>query len=125
MLVQLAEEKVGADPTQQEAAQALQEIMASGEAPSNPLITVVALIGTICGLGGLLLAIRSLLSQEARKPMAVAACIISPCFICCQLLLAMTNLGANLSAVTTRPAATQASQLECPTAWAQGQNPDT
>jgi hypothetical protein len=113
MLTQLAMEKLGPDhtPTQQEAAQAVQEIMTSGETPTSPVITVVVFIGIICGLGGLLLAIRSLLRQEARKGMAIAACIISACFICCQSLLVMTQLGAKLSA-TTQPATYQEAPIE-------------
>ena len=110
-LASLAMEKAGKDATPEQINHAIMNILTSGQAPTNPLVTAAAFIGVICGLAGLLLAVRSLLSQEARKGMAVAACIISACFICCQFIIIMTNLGANL-AVTTQPAATQTIPIE-------------
>jgi len=100
----LLEKKVGPRPTQQQVAQATQEIMFSGEMPTNPLATAAAVVGALCGMGGLVLAVRSLLRQEPRRGMAIAACIISVCFTCCQGLLLTLPLAAR---GTTMPAATQ------------------
>ena len=89
----LAVEKLGDNPhpTREETQKAQQEIMeeiiAEGRYPTNTFSTAAALIGALCGLGGLVLAVRSLLRQERRRGMAIAACLIGACFVVCQLPL--------------------------------------
>ncbi len=87
------QEKVGANPTQEQVTEALREVLTSGQMPRSSLATGAAFIGVLCGIGGLMLAIRSLLRQEARRGMAIAACIVSVCFTCCVGLLMLMTLA--------------------------------
>ncbi|UCD29497.1 MAG: hypothetical protein JSV03_03175 [Planctomycetota bacterium] len=109
ILSNLVYEKVGLNASDEQMRQAIQEIVAGGNIPTSPLAASASIIGAICGLGGLILAIKSLLQQETRKGIAIAACIISACFMCCQLPIIMTNLGTTIS-TSTQPASTQTTQ---------------
>ena len=89
-------EMAGDDATQEEIARATQEMMASGKAPTSPVATGTAIAGALCGLGGLTMAVMSLVRQEPRRVMAIIACIISVCFSCCQGLVLLAQLGSRM-----------------------------
>lgn len=89
----LLEERLGPQPTQQEIAQAWEDLVSSGQVPRPRLSIWAPTLGVPCGLVSLALAIRSLIRQEARRGMAIAACVISVCFTCCLGLLTMMNLA--------------------------------
>jgi hypothetical protein len=59
---------------------------------------VIILVGVICSISGLVLAIRSLLRLQERRGMAIAACIISACFLVCQILPMLAALTAHQAA---------------------------
>jgi hypothetical protein len=87
-------QKTGANATQAQQAQALQEILASGSAPIHPFSVIAVLSGTFCGIAALILAVRSLVRRENRQVMAIAACIISACFVGCQIMLMLAMAGS-------------------------------
>lgn len=86
ILLQL-EHKLGPNPTEEQARKVYIDMMASGQAVViTPLGAVVFIVGIVCGACALVLAIRSLLRQEHRRGVAIAACIISVCFTFCQIM---------------------------------------
>ena len=94
LAVQL-EEHVGPDATQSELMQATQELLASGEGYRLPPAAVVLfLVGLVCGVVGLVLAIRVLLSARQRRGTAIAACIIGAAVSFCQILPLLSALAA-------------------------------
>ncbi|MGQ9651572.1 MAG: DUF7560 family zinc ribbon protein [Phycisphaerae bacterium] len=86
-------EKVGPNPTQEQIQKAYSDMISSGQLPYSSLATAAAIVGTLCGIGGLVLAIRTLLWQQPRRGMAIAACIISVAFSCCGGFLLLTSLA--------------------------------
>ncbi len=84
-------ERLPQNPTNQQIKEAqrefAQEIMEGGRFPPNPLMTAAGIIGALCGIGGIVLAVRSLIRQEPRRGMAIAGLIISACFVVCQFPL--------------------------------------
>jgi hypothetical protein len=88
--------KLGADATPDEVAQEIQKMMIEGRMPRPPLSTGAALLGTLCGIGGLALAVRALILQERRRGLAIIACVISPAFLFCQIPLLMALLGRTM-----------------------------
>jgi len=106
MITNKAIEKVGMDASQEELSRAVQEILLSGSVPISPFASAAAILGALCGITGIILAVRSLLQQQARKGMAITACILGVLFTCCQSSLIMTKLNPDWR-VTTQPATTQ------------------
>jgi hypothetical protein len=92
-----AMKKLGPNPTpeqvQKAMPEAMQEITAGGHMPKSPLSTAAAIVGGLCGIGGLALAIRALLWQQPRRGMAITACVISAAFTCCQGMLLLVSLA--------------------------------
>lgn len=86
------EEKVGRNPTQEQIQKAYSDMVSSGQFPDSPLAMAAAVVGALCGIGGLALAIRTLIWQQPRRGMAIAACVISVAFSCCGGLLVFLNL---------------------------------
>lgn len=105
-------EKLGLDPgapppSQQEMAEAWQDMWHKGEAPKSPYAASAAWVGIVCGLAGVVLAVRALMGGAGRKGIAIAACIVSICFLFCQsgvLLLHYASDQMVMPAPTTRPA---------------------
>jgi hypothetical protein len=95
-----AVKKLGPNPSPEQVQkvmpEAMQEITAGGRMPSTPLSTAAAIVGGLCGIGGLALAIRSLLWQQPRRGMAIAACVISAAFTCCQGMLLLVSLAGQV-----------------------------
>jgi hypothetical protein len=56
-----------------------------------------AVVSSLCGIGGLVLAIRTLLWQQPRRGMAIAACFISVAFSCCGGLLVFMSLASRMA----------------------------
>lgn len=92
-LARVLTEKAGPNATQEELAKVYSNMIASGQLPHSPLATAAAVVGTLCGIGGLVLAIRTLLWQQPRRGMAIAACIICVAFSCCGGFLLLTSLA--------------------------------
>lgn len=92
----IVEQKVGRTPSFVEAQRALQEALASGQVPRSPVTMACAIVGGLCGIGGLALAIRTLLWQLPRRGMAIAACIISVAFSCCAGSLLINSLVGSM-----------------------------
>ena len=109
-VAQLAAAKTGPDPSDAEVREALTEVLreatASGRFPTNRFSTSAAIVGTLCGLGGLLLGIRSAVRREERRGMAIAACIVGACFLPCQMPMIMMGYQPDLPA-TVEPASSQ------------------
>ena len=114
-LASLALEKVGPNATQEEASRAWQEvadeIMDRGLVPTNRFSTATAIVGTLCGIGGLVFGSRSLMRQERRRAMAIAACIISACFLMCQMPMLVVGCNPEFPA-RAQPSATQPASTE-------------
>lgn len=89
-------EKAGPNATQSEIQKVIQDLAASGQVPYSPLGMAAAVVGSLCGIGGLALAIRTLLWQQPRRGMAIAACVISVAFSCCGGLVLLINLAARV-----------------------------
>lgn len=85
-------EKLGPDASFAEAQQAAQEMLTSGKIPPSPLAIAFSITGNLCAIGGLVLAIRTLLWQQPRRGMAIVACIISVAFFCCAGSLLVNSL---------------------------------
>jgi len=96
--VALAQEKAGStDP--EKIREAYLDLVASGQAQAMSAATLlILLVGSICSIIGLVLAVRSLLGAQARRGMAIAACIISVCFLVCQILPMLAALTAQQAA---------------------------
>ena len=98
-LLTLVQEKAGPNANQEQIDQAARDLLVSGQAPPMPATTlVILLVGVICSISGLVLAIRSLLRLQERRGMAIAACIISVCFLVCQILPMLAALTAHQAA---------------------------
>jgi hypothetical protein len=93
-----AMEKVGRNASQAELEQALQEVinegMRAGTLPVSSFTYAAILIGTLSGIGGLILAALALTHQERRKTMAILSIVISCCFLGCQMPLILALLQA-------------------------------
>ncbi|NLE58955.1 MAG: hypothetical protein GX616_11375 [Planctomycetes bacterium] len=92
--VNVVAEKAGRNATQEEIQKIASELAANGQIPYSPLAMAAAVVGSLCGIGGLVLAIRTLLWQQPRRGMAIAACIISVAFSCCGGLLVFMSLAS-------------------------------
>jgi hypothetical protein len=91
-----AQEKAGANATQRELEETMREMMVSGQLQLVPAISVTFfVIGLIFGLTGLILAIRSLMRQEAGRGLAIAACVLGACITLCQILPVLGALTAH------------------------------
>jgi len=97
-LLPLAEQRVGRNASEEQKTEAAREIMLTGQAGKPPLAIAALAVGVLCGLGGLVLAVRSLVRQETRRAMAVIACIVSVCFLCCQVPLMILMLAKGATA---------------------------
>ena len=94
-----AQNQVGPDATPEQIDEALSKLMVSGQTPMIPPVAVfILLLGAICSLSGLVLAVRSLLRSQERRGMAITACIISACFLVCQILPMLAALAAQQAA---------------------------
>jgi len=91
------QEKLGRNPTQEQIQKAYSDMISSGQFPYSPLATAVAVVASLCGIGGLVLAIRALLWQQPRRGMAIAACIISVAFSCCGGLLVFMSFASRMA----------------------------
>jgi len=86
-LYALALEQAGPNPTREQIDEIMQNIMTSGQAHTmNAATLLILLVGILCSLSGLVLAIRSILRSTERRGMAIAACIIGACFLVCQAM---------------------------------------
>ena len=96
--VTLAQEKAGfTDPEQ--IREAYLDLVSSGQAQAMSAPTLlILLVGVICSTIGLVLAVRSLLRLHEHRGMAIAACIISACFLVCQILPMLAALTAHQAA---------------------------
>ncbi|MCL2330244.1 MAG: hypothetical protein FWC56_02975 [Phycisphaerae bacterium] len=72
-----AKQQVGADVTQEQLAQAVQQMIQAHQVPTNPIAIVAGFAGGFCAIIGLGLAIRSLRRREGHPTLAVIACIVS------------------------------------------------
>jgi hypothetical protein len=90
-------EKSPSDATPEQMQKLAQELAASGQIPYSPLAMAAAVVASLCGIGGLVLAIRTLLWQQPRRGMAIAACIISVAFSCCGGLLVFMSLASRMA----------------------------
>ena len=90
-------EKAGPNATQAEIQKLAQDLAASGQIPYSPMAMAAAVVSSLCGIGGLVLAIRTLLWQQPRRGMAIAACIISVAFSCCGGLLVFMSLASRMA----------------------------
>lgn len=91
--IMLVIDKLGpnAKPTQEQVAQVMMDELTTKGYPSNSFSTAAAGIGAVCGIGGLFLAVRSLLRHERRRGMAITACIFSALFLLCQFPVMMLS----------------------------------
>lgn len=87
-----AMQEAGPDATTKEIEQVTEQLLNEGKIPASPLAVASALLGTACGIGGLVLAALTLIRKEGGQGLAIAALIISPLFLFCQvgLVLLMT-----------------------------------
>lgn len=83
----------GASPEQVQ--RAFQQIIVKGEAPASPAAVTTLLVGVICGIAALALALKSLATRENHSVKAVAACLIAALFVVCQgiFMLAIFHQG--------------------------------
>lgn len=94
------QERLGPNATPQQIEDAMRQMMADGQLQLvSPVAAGFFAVGSLFGIVGLILAIRSLLRQEARRGLAIAACILGACITFCQIL---PMLGA-LTAPSTVP----------------------
>lgn len=88
-------EKLGTtEPTKPQVQEAMQEMMENGEMPSVSFSTACAVVGLLCGVGGIALGIRSLIRQEPRKVLAVLGCLLGFSVLFCNVVLAVVASGA-------------------------------
>lgn len=92
-LVKAVTDKTGPTATPEEVTKVLQEMLINQQVPSNPSAGWAAGLGIVCGLAALALAARSMIRQEGRTVMAIAACLLAALFVVCEALLAVTMLG--------------------------------
>jgi len=85
--------RVGPNATEEQIQKEFQELISSGQVPSNPMVAVLGAAGLLCAIGGVVLAIRSILRSEPRRIMAVIACVIGACFLFCQVILTWVALA--------------------------------
>jgi len=91
----LVQEKAGSNANPEQIREAYHDLLVSGQAQVMSATTlVIFLVGAICSISGLVLAVRSLLRLQERRGMAIAACIISACFLVCQILPMLAALTA-------------------------------
>lgn len=76
--------KLGPDATPQQQQMMMQELMAKGELIPREAV-ICFFIGACLGIAGLVFAVTSLLRQESRRGLAIAACIIGACITFCQV----------------------------------------
>jgi hypothetical protein len=101
-IVSLAvEQKVGQGATRQQQDVALRQMLASGELPPVPREAVILFVGgSLAGGLALIFGIRSLLRQEPRRGLAIAALVISASIIFClalPMLVALATRSATRS----------------------------
>lgn len=88
-------EQAGPNPTQEQVNEIMGKMMSSGQSPTmNAATLLILLVGMVCSLSGLVLAVRSILRSPERRGLAIAACIISVCFLVCQVIPMLTALTA-------------------------------
>lgn len=93
MISHHAYNELGAGASQQELQQFIEKQMMAGKLPTHPLSAGLAVISTLLGLAGLVLAVRSLVRQEPGRGLAITACIIGALFLFCQIMLMWLLLG--------------------------------
>lgn len=85
----VAMEAAGPNATPQEQQQAMTKIMAEGKIPHSPFASASSLLGTACGIGSLVLALLTFVRKEGGRGMAIAALVITPLFLFCQIGLVL------------------------------------
>jgi len=89
MIIQMVIGRIGSDASEDQFFEEYMKILSSKTAPIHPVPVALLVVGTLCGMAGLVLAVRSLLRRERRQVMALVACIIATCFVLCQILMMM------------------------------------
>ena len=84
-----AMEAVDSNANPQEQQEAMIKIMTEGKVPRSPMASAASLLGTACGIGSLALALLTLVRKENGRGLAIAALIISPLFLFCQIGIVM------------------------------------
>ncbi|NLX14636.1 MAG: hypothetical protein GXY44_13425 [Phycisphaerales bacterium] len=88
---------VGPNATPQEQQEAMTKVMTEGKIPHSPLASASVIVGTASGLGSLALALLALVRREGGRGLAIAALVITPLFLFCQLglllLMSMHSKG--------------------------------
>lgn len=80
---------VGPNATPQQQQEAMTKVMTEGKIPRSPLASASSLLGTACGIGSLVLALLTFVRREGGRGMAIAAVIITPLFLFCQIGLVL------------------------------------
>jgi hypothetical protein len=95
MAVSIAiEQKVGQGATRQQQDVALRQMLASGEMPPVPREAMVLFVGgALAGGLALVFGIRSLLRQESRRGLAIAALVLGASITFCQALPMLAALA--------------------------------
>jgi hypothetical protein len=88
--------KTGPNPTQDELRKALPDVLAS--APPSPAAATVLLVGTFCGIAGLVLGIRSLVRGEQHTGKAIATCVLGSLAVFCNVIIMVAMVGSRTTA---------------------------
>ncbi len=88
-------ETVGPNATPQQQQEAMAKVMAEGKIPHSPLASASVLLGTACGIGSLVLALLTFVRKEGGRGLAIAAVVMTPLFLFCQIgLLLLMSMPA-------------------------------
>lgn len=87
-------QRTGPEATQEEVNRIVQELVAKGETPRHPALAGAATAAALASIAGLVLGVRSLVRQEPRRGLAIAACILGAMFLICQMMLMLMIVGA-------------------------------
>lgn len=91
-------EKAGTKATPDELSRTMQEIIMSRKVPVSRGAGWMAGTGLLCGIAALALAARSMIRQEGKPIMAIAACLLAALFVVCEALLALTLVSQHAGA---------------------------
>jgi hypothetical protein len=91
---QAAQAALGASPTQEQIQKFAEDSMRQGNFPHRQGLAMAAVAAMLASIGGLVLAVRSLVRQESGRGMAITACVLGGIFLFCQVMMMMMFLAA-------------------------------
>jgi hypothetical protein len=92
VVMEKAMDIAGEDADAEQLNKVIQEMSVEQNMPVPTSTKAMAVIGTLCGLGGIILAIQALVQSTSRKGMAITALVIGLSFQLCQIPLSLMVL---------------------------------